>query len=220
MKKVLLIVLALAVVCSAFAVTAAGDRRHTRFEFKDVICGDRRETKTDAPEQDKEHHEDNRPSKPEKKETPTDVETDTDADFEEQHKDVFDAILHLKEQGHRGKDIRIPLNDWLIRLVEMLVDEEGKVTFGFYVRGQEADGLQQWDMTDSAATPDDMQFIVLGDTDVDGDIGADDALNILKHNVGKRVMHHEGARFISDVNEDQAVNAVDALQVLKIVVGK
>ncbi len=126
----------------------------------------------------------------------------------------------MKHKGHHGKDIRIPLNDWLFRLVEMLTDDAGNVFFGFYVRGQEDAGMQQVDMNDTENLPQDMQFVVLGDTNVDGKVGADDALNILKHVVKKRVMNHEGARFISDMNEDAVVDSADALQVLKKVVGK
>ena len=239
MKKALVLLLALLIVLSAVTGTALARNHHgIRFEFGEAFHGQHdkaetptdlpRETPTDRPAQDDEHRheqdkEHQKPQKPQKPDTATDVVTDTDAQTATDVKEdgvcdsIFDAVVALKKHGHHGKDFRIPLNDDVIKLMEMWI-EDAKVYFGFVLR---EDGEQQEiAMDDITAAPQEMKFITLGDNDADGAVTAGDALNILKHIVNKAPMKHEGRQILSDMNEDDVVAADDALCVLKKVVGK
>jgi len=219
MKRVLAIVLALLIVASAVSITVLARGDHSiRFEFKDRFHHEKGETPTDIPD-DKGHHN----HKPQRPESDTDVATDTDVDTDTDADDVcdsiYDAVIQLKKHGHHGKDFRIPMNDEIFKLIEMLI-EDGKVYFGFRERDDQTGEMQQIAMDNLTDVPQEMKFIVLGDNDADGAITAVDALAILKHVVNKAPMEHEGRRILSDMDEDEAVTANDALQVLKTVVGK
>lgn len=219
------------------------------FDFDDDHKDDHQKpaTPTDAPDfdDDKNH----RPEKPEDEpgDRPQDVPqrpeggnchpgdencpdrvTDTDVTGTDV-KDIFDAIQHLKDKGHHGKDFRLPKSNDKFFIVGMIVKEDGSVEFIYIEKGKEDKGEQRFpahkdDVTNTDVTatdaPEGMDFITMGDTDVDGKVNAKDALKILKHAVKKAVMEHEGQRFLADMNEDNIIDAKDALKVLRKAVGK
>ena len=222
------------------------------FDFDDDHKDDHHQkpaTPTDAPDFD-DHDKQDRPEKPQDKpnqgrpENPAqrpqggnchpgdencpDRVTDTDVTGTDV-KDIFDAIKHLKEKGHHGKDFRLPKSNDKFFIIGMVIKEDGTIEFIFIEKGNEHKGEQRFPAckddvtgTDVTATdaPDGMDFIELGDTDVDGKINAKDALKILKHAVKKAMMEHEGQQFLADMNEDGAIDAKDALKVLRKAVGK
>ncbi len=144
-------------------------------------------------------------------------------------KDIFDAVKHLKDKGHHGKHFFMPKSNDKFFIVGMVVKEDGSIEFIYIEKGKEDKGEQRFPAhkddvtgTDVTATdvPEGMDFITMGDTDVDGNVNAKDALKILKHAVKKAVMEHEGQQFLADMNEDGKIDAKDALKVLRKAVGK
>lgn len=148
--------------------------------------------------------------------------------------DIFDAILHLKDKGFHGGNFHMPKSNDKFFVVGMIINDDGSVEFVFIEKGKEDKGPQRFpahkddvtgtDVTGTDVTgtdiPDGMDFITMGDTDVDGKVNAKDALQILKHIVKKAIMAHEGQKFLADMNADTIIDAKDALHVLRKSVGK
>ncbi len=142
---------------------------------------------------------------------------------------VFDLIEQLKDKLQQLKDFLFPKSNDTFYIVGMVVKEDGSIEFVYVEKGKEDKGEQRLPAckddvtgTDVTATdiPEGMDFITLGDTDVDGKVSAKDALQILKHTVKKAVMEHAGQQFLADVNEDGVIDAKDALKALRKAVGK
>ncbi len=237
MKKALSLILALILTLSVFAVPVMAKEDHRfnfiwgdhdfdfGFDFDDDKKPEKPVTDTDAPDHDddKDDHQkpQDKPEKPQRPVTDTDV-TDTDI------KDIFDAIKHMKDNGHHGKEFRMPKTNDKFMIIGMVINADGSIEFIFVEKGKEDEGEKRFpannDVTGTDVTgtdvPEDMDFIVLGDTDVDGKVNAKDALNILKHAVKKAVMEHEGQQFLADMDENNVIDAKDALKVLRKAVGK
>ena len=64
-----------------------------------------------------------------------------------------------------------------------------------------------------------VDWVKYGDLDFDQEVGAKDALDVLKFSVGKEIFS-EVQQVIGEVNEDTLINAKDALEILKYTVGK
>ena len=64
-----------------------------------------------------------------------------------------------------------------------------------------------------------MDFMMYGDLDYDGEVNAKDALEALKITVGK-IEATEDDLWVGDVDGDGDVSAKDALEILKYTVGK
>ncbi len=243
MKKALALTLAIVLALSVCTVALAKDDHRFHFGWEqpdfDFDFGDKDDhqkpvTPTDAPDGEKDKE--NRPEKPNGRPenvpqrpqggdcTPGDENcpdrvTDTDVTGTD-IKDIFDAIAHLK---HHGKHFRMPKTNDKFFIVGMIINEDGTVEFIFVEKGKEDKGEQRLPMADDVTAtdvPEDMDFIELGDTDVDGKINAKDALQILKHAVKKAIMEHEGQQFLADMNEDNVIDAKDGLKVLRKSVGK
>lgn len=147
---------------------------------------------------------------------------------------IFDLILLLKDKGFHGGNFHMPKNNGKFFVVGMIINENGTIEFIYVEKGKEDKGEQRLpchkddvtgtDVTETDVTgtdiPEGMEFITMGDTDVDGFVNAKDALKILKHAVKKAVMEHEGQQFLADMNEDGVIDAKDALHVLRKAVGK
>lgn len=155
------------------------------------------------------------------REEPTVTETDI--------KDIFDAILQLKDKLFQNGKFQMPKSNDKFYIIGMIINEDGTLEFIYVEKGKEDKGEQRLpctpdDVTNTDVTgtdlPDGMDFIELGDTDVDGRVSAKDALMMLKHSVKKALIEHEGQKFLADLNEDGVIDAKDALKALRKAVGK
>ncbi len=252
MKKAISLTLALLLAFSVFTVSMAKEEQRFHFgweqpdfgfdfDFEDKDHHQKPATPTDAPDgqrpQKPDHENQGRPEdvpqRPEGgnchpgDENCPDRVTDTDVTGTDV-KDIFDAVKHLKDKGHHGKDFRLPKSNDKFFIIGMIINKDGSVEFIYIEKGNEGKGEQRFPAnkdvtgTDVTATdaPEGMDFIELGDTDVDGKINAKHALKILKHAVQKAMMEHEGQQFLADINEDGKIDAKDALKVLRKAVGK
>ena len=111
--------------------------------------------------------------------------------------------------GQEGYDIAFLQDDQVSLKEAMLeVDESYEEEFGHYSAIYVLDDPGKFEKT-----------ISLGDVNGDGNINAKDALEVLKHSVGKITLTAD-QQVAADVNKDNKIDAKDALEILKYSVGK
>ena len=241
MKKLVAITLALVLVLSICTVAFAKKEQHFNFGWEKPSFDIHHQvpqqpqkpvTPTDVTDKENQGRPENPGQRPEGGTcTPGDPNcpdyqptvTDTDVTID----NIFDVIAKLKD--FVGKHIRLPKNNDKFYIVGMIINQDGTIEFIYVEKGKEDKGEQRLpaqkdDVTNTDVTatdvPEDMEFIEMGDTNVDGKVSAKDALDILKHAVRKAEMTHEGQKFLADMNEDGVIDARDALKVLRKAVGK
>lgn len=159
--------------------------------------------------------------------------TRTDAPEKDNDRNIRDFIKYMKKFGDI-KHIQIPVIDDEFEYTDFEIDEDGAFRFGFKRRGDhdknkhfmhfDRHGRHDGTPTDVTATDSDAhkprKFICMGDTNIDGNVSAGDALLVLQDSVDKIQITDEAEIIISDYDEDGALSAGDALAVLQTSVGK
>lgn len=62
------------------------------------------------------------------------------------------------------------------------------------------------------------QKYLYGDVNLDGEVAADDALEVLRHVVGLTILTGDKEQALADITYDEKIEAVDALEIIKVVV--